>query len=263
MLPFFPGDYNDRLPEIVPRLFDDHTIRAEYMLQQRLQQRAPLTLDGGRAILWSCRCCQKPWYELGRRAWFVRLSETQLARIAQQLGVELPAPSLLPASICPLCAAVHYGGMPGIEEYRKGQGYRLTWEGRKSPRARLCCIIYRSYACPLPELLEEACSAPVDLPTTSVEQVRSVLIWLATLPDPARGDTIPLPANIQLAMSRYSPPQSGFSWSGYAWKARCPAMGDVLIAQAITYPSSLICLAELLVACWRQIAGVMEEVLSC
>jgi hypothetical protein len=113
-------------------------------------------------------------------------------------------------------------------------------------------------------LLEEACSAAVDLLTTPVEQVRSVLTWLTTLPDPAQGETIPLPESIQVAMSRqYSSPQPGFSWSGYAWKVGCPAMGDVLIAQAITYPSSLVCLAELLVACWRQIAGVMEEVLSC
>jgi hypothetical protein len=154
--------------------------------------------------------------------------------------------------------------MPGIEEYRNGQGYQLTWEGRKSPRARLCCIVYRSNACPLPKLLEEACFAAADLLTTPMEQVRSVLTWLTTLPDPARGETIPLPESIQVAMSRRcSSPQPGFSWCGYAWKAECPTMGSILIAQAITYPSSLVCLVELLVACWRQIAGVMEEVLSC
>lgn len=263
MLPFFPGENNDLVFEVVPWLFDDHTMRSDFLVQRRLQQRAPLTLDGGRAILWSCRCCQKPWYELGRSAWFVRLTEEQLIRIALQLGLELQASALLPALICPLCASIHLGGMPRIEEYYNGCGYRLTWEARKSPWARLCCIVYKSNIYSNRDLLAEACASSSDVLTTPVGQMRRMFTWLMELPDPQKGEAMLLPKDIQEAMSRMNPPQSGFSWCGYAWRSECPTMGQVLIAQAITYPSSLMCLAELLVACWRQIAGVMYEVLAC
>ena len=112
-------------------------------LQQRLKQLAPAMLDGGRAILWYCHLCQKPWYEHGRTASFVCLSTSQLAEIAQQLGAELQQVSALPSSICPLCASLHLGGMPRIEEYPDGQGYRFTWEAITSRKTRLFCIVYR------------------------------------------------------------------------------------------------------------------------
>src|SRR5260370_39267056 len=138
-------------------------------------------LDGGRAILWFCRLCQKPWYELGRIASFVCLSDTQIAEIAQQLGADVDVVSSFPAAICPLCAAQHLGGMPRIEEYTNGQGYRLTWQAITSPHARLFCIIYKWNTSSKQDIIREACAAPSDVLTAPMEQVRSVLAWLKTL----------------------------------------------------------------------------------
>src|SRR5216117_3026287 len=116
ILPPFADDCNPRFPAITQLYFDDHQVRKEHHLQQRLKQLAPTTLDGGRAILWFCRLCQKPWYEHGRTASFLCMSTSQLVEIAQHLGAEMCAPSSLPASMCPLCASLHLGGMPRIEE---------------------------------------------------------------------------------------------------------------------------------------------------
>ena len=89
ILPPLAEDYNEGFPTIPHTYFDDHQVKREHALQLRLKQLAPTILDGGRAILWYCHMCQKPWYELGRTASFVCLSKSQLAEIAQQLGVEM------------------------------------------------------------------------------------------------------------------------------------------------------------------------------
>src|SRR5437764_2103783 len=140
ILPPLAEDYNEKFPGIAHPFFDDHYARREHHLQQRLKQHAPATLDGGRAILWLCHLCQKPWYESGRTASYVCLSRSQFAEIAQQLGVEMQALISLPSSMCPLCASIHLGGMPRIEEYPDGQGYRFTWEAITSRKTRLFCI---------------------------------------------------------------------------------------------------------------------------
>ena len=133
-------------------------------------------LDGGRAILWYCHLCQKPWYEHGRTASLVCLSTSQLAEIAQQLGAEDAAGLLITLSRCVLCAqSLHLGGMPRIEEYPDGQGYRFTWEAITSRKTRLFCIVYNWNIGSISDMLREACSAPCDVLTASMEQVRSVL----------------------------------------------------------------------------------------
>ncbi len=254
---------NERFPTITHPYFDDHHTRTEYRLQQRLKQLAPTTLDGGRAILWFCRLCQKPWYELGRTASFVCLSETQVVEIAQQLGAEVRLVSSFPSSICPLCAAIHFGGMPRIEEYPNGQGYRFTWEGMQSPHARFFCLLYASNPHFLQESLIQACSTHGDIPTTPIEHMRSVLRWLKTLPDPGVHEITPLPQSLHNHVNRLEPPKPGFSWCGYSWRASCPPLGHMLVALGMTFPTWSICSSSLLVACWRQIAREMEKVLSC
>jgi len=47
----FSEDNNKLFPKMTHRFFDDHRVRREHALQQRLEQLAPLLLDGGRAIL--------------------------------------------------------------------------------------------------------------------------------------------------------------------------------------------------------------------
>src|SRR6266702_4293784 len=186
ILPPLAEDYNEKFPDIAHPFFDDHQARREHHLQQRLKQHAPATLDGGRAILWFCSLCQKPWYQLGRTASYVCLSTSQLTVIAQQLGAEEQATSSFPSAICPLCASLHLGGMPGIKEYPDGQGYRFTWEAITSRKTRLFCILYRWNIRSITNMLLEVCSAPCDVLTASLEQVRSMLAWLKTLPDPEK-----------------------------------------------------------------------------
>ena len=112
ILPPLTDDCNARFPTMGNPYFDDHQARREHSIQLRLKQHAPVTLDGGRAILWFCRLCQKPWYQLGRTASYVCLSTSQLAEIAEQQGAEMQTLISLPSSMCPLCAALHLGGMP-------------------------------------------------------------------------------------------------------------------------------------------------------
>ena len=263
ILPPFAEDYNENFPTIAHPYFDDHQVRREHALQQRLKQHAPAILDGGRAILWYCHMCQKPWYQLGRTASFVCLGKSQLTEIAQQFGAEVQATSSLPSSICPLCASLHLGGMPRIEEYPDRQGYHFTWDGITSRKTRLFCIVYTWNMGSISELLLEACSAPCDVLTAPMEQVRSVLAWLKTLPDPEKEEVTMLSENTMDAMSQCNTPQPGFSWCGYGWKSSCPLLGQVLVALGMTFPTSSICSQGLLVACWRQIAREMEKVLVC
>jgi len=263
ILPSLGDDCNERFPAITHPSFDDHNARTAYSLQLRLKQHAPATLDGGRAILWYCRFCQKPWYELGRTSSFVCLSKVQLAEVAQTLGADMLVTSSFPLSICPLCAALYLGGMPRIEEYPNGQGYRLTWEGIQSPYARFFCLLYALNTRTMQETLAEACFAPGDIPTTPMEHVRSVLGWLKNLSDPGEHEATLLPQSLHDRVNRLDPPKPGCSWCGYAWQTPCPLLGNVLVALGMTFPSWSICSSSLLVACWRQIAREMERVLAC
>jgi len=263
ILPFLSDDGNERFPSITHLFFDDHRTRADHHLQQRLKQHAPPMLNGGRAILWFCHWCQKPWYELGRMASFVRLSKSQLAQIAQQLGAEVCATSSFPMLICPLCAALQLGGMPRIEEYPNGLGYRFVWERIQSPNARFFYLLYASHNSSLQESLRKACSLPSDIPAASIEHVRSVLGWLKTLPDPREQEATPLPQSLYEHMNQIAPPKSGLSWCGYCWQAQSSPLGKVLVAPGMTFPTWSNCSSSLLVACWRQIAREMERMLAC
>jgi hypothetical protein len=243
--------------------FDDHRVRKEHALQLQLKQFAPPLLDGGRAILWFCHLCQKPWFEMGRRASFVCLSISQLAEIGQQLGAWIGNISTLPASICPLCASLHLGGIPTIEEYLDGQGYRFTWEARTARNTRLFSIVYRWNTSSTSEMVSKVGSAPCDVLTGSMEQMRSMLAWLKTLAEPDQEEAVFLSECTLERMSRYETPPPGFAWSSHGWKARCPLLGQVLVVLGMTFPTSSICSPSLQVACWRQIAHQIERVLIC
>jgi hypothetical protein len=263
ILPPFAEEYNERFPTITQAYFDDHQVRREHALQQRLKQLAPPMLDGGRAILWFCHLFHKPWYELGRTASLVCLSETQLAEIAQHPGAEARQASAFPAAICPTCAALHLGGMPRIEDYPGRKGYRFTWEAISSRKTRLFCIVYNWNTVSISDMLREVYAAPCDVPTASMEQVRSVLAWLKTLAEPGKEEIMMLTESKMDTLSRVVAPLPGFSWCGYGWKSSCPLLGQVLVALGITFPTSSICSPSLLVACWRQIARVIEGVQTC
>ena len=263
IIPPLAEDDNARFPTIPHPYFDDHQVKREHALQLRLKQLAPALLDGRRTILSYCHMFQKLWYEHGHRASLVCLSTSQLYEIAQQPSAEVQATPSFPSAICPLCAALHLGGMPGIEEYPDGQGYRFTWEAITSRKTRLFCIIYRWNERSISNVLLEACAAPCDVPAAPLEQVRSVLAWLKTLPDPEKEEVTMLSESTMDSMSQCNTPQPGFSWCGYGWKSSCPLLGQVLVALGMTFPDSSMCSPSLLVACWRQIARQIEGVLAC
>jgi hypothetical protein len=163
----FTEDNNSRFPTMTQPYFDDHLVRRDHTLQLLLKQLAPALLEGGRAILWFCHLCQKPWYEVGRRASFLCLSASQLTEIAQQLGVKIGTLSSLPRSICPQCASLYLGGIPTIEEYLDSQGYRFSWQTRTRRHTRLFCQIYRWNLRSISEVLLEGDSVPCDVPISS------------------------------------------------------------------------------------------------
>jgi hypothetical protein len=263
IVPPFSENDNDGFPKITHRFFDDQQIKREHALQLYLKQLAPSLLESGRDILRYCHLCQKPWYEMGSRASLLCLSLFQLAEIAQQLGVKVCTPSSLPVQICPLCASLHLGGIPKIEEYLDDQGYRFSWQARTLLHTRLFCHIYRWNLCSISEMLREMRSAPCDVLTTSMDQIRSVLSWLKTLAEPDQEEAVLLRDRSLDIMSRYEAPEPGFAWCGYGWKSQCPLLGDVLVALGMTFPDSSICSPGLLVACWRQIACAIERMLVC
>jgi hypothetical protein len=259
----FSEENNSRFPLMTQPYFDDHLVRREHSLQLHLKQLAPPLLEGGRAILWFCHLCQKPWYEVGRRASFVCLSAFQLTEIAQQLGVKVRNLSSLPRSICPLCASLHLGDIPTIEEYLDAQGYRFSWQARTRRHTRLFCQIFRWNLRSIPEALLEGDSAPCDVPTAPKAQVRNVLTWLKTLAEPGKEQTVVLTENDMKRMNSLHPPSPGFIWCGYGWKDSYPVLGQVLLTLGMTFPDSSICSPGLLVACWRQIAREIERTLVC
>ena len=259
----FTEDNNASYPTITQHYFDDQLVRKEHTLQLRLNQLAPALLEGGRAILWFCHLCQQPWYEVGRRASFICLSASQLTEIAQQLGVKVCTLSSLPRSICPLCASLHLGGIPTIEEYLDEQGYRFSWQARTRRHTRLFCQIYRWNLRSISEVLLEGVSAPCDVPTAPKAQVRNVLAWLKALAEPGKEEAVLLTENDMKSIHLLHPSAPGFAWCGYGWKGSCPVLGQVLLTLGMTFPDSSICSPGLLVACWRQIARAMEKVLVC
>jgi hypothetical protein len=259
----FSQENNGRFPTITPHYFDDHLVKRDHTLQLQLKQLAPTLLEGGSAILWFCHLCQKPWYEVGRRASFVCLSASQLTEIAQHLGVQICTPSLLPRSICPLCASLHLGGIPTIEEYLDGQGYRFSWQARTRRHTRLFCMIYRWNKSSISEMVREGDSAPYDVPTALKAQVRNILAWLKDLAEPGKEEAVLLTQTDMKSMNLLHPPAPGFTWCGYGWKGSCPVLGQVLLTLGMTFPDSTICSPGLLVACWRQIAREIERTLVC
>ncbi|SRR5579883_1495867 len=249
-------------PDSVRPLFDGHEVRTHYLLQQLLRQRAPLAPAGGREVLWFCPFCRKPWYEAGRTLWYVRLSETQLSKIARRLHADLGPVCGLPEAICPLCAAVYLGGKPGIEEYHNRRGYLLSWDASQPAQDRFFCLVYTWHSGPSGGPLLEAFSSTCDLSVTPFSQMRILLSWLAALTAPADEEVLLMPLNTMHHPGRWNPTGPGENRYGYGWKTRSPLLGEALLLLGGTFSSSLAaCPLPMLIEIWRQIARIMELVL--
>src|SRR5260370_2169279 len=103
--------------------FDDHEARLRHLLRQD----AMPTSDGGRHLLAVCPICKHPWYKAGRHE-YPRLTPVQLAFLGAALQVDIQALYLLPRAICPICSALHLGGMFSPEAYSHHTRYRFLLE---------------------------------------------------------------------------------------------------------------------------------------
>ena len=237
--------------------FDDHTVRTEHHLQKRLRQRAPMTVNGGREILWRCSCCRKPCYQAGYSSYFVSLSTEQRFTIAQRVGADASIVSWLPTSIC---AAIHPGRMPRIKEYRIRRGYQFTWTGRKSPYPHLFCIIEKN-TCSIQSVPVASFATPGDVVLSPLKQVRRILHWLMILAEPEGDEAMLVSESTCDLLNRRDRLEPGLAWCGYCWKTQCPTLGNALVALEMTFPSFAAYSLRFLVACWRQVARKRERVL--
>lgn len=238
--------------------FNDHQTRHQRRLQELFKQQMPSTLDGGREVLWWCPCCRHAWYERGYYNVLLRLSPAQVDKLMRELSVESEPICCLPRVICPNCTTRYLGGVPRIEEFHNGRGYRLTWKRAKSS----ALFLYTVYAGSLSsERVQVALSSATDLPLTSPVYIQALLDWLMVLPDPAWDQIIPLNDDLCSWLDRRYQPPAQFVWSGYAWSSPASPLGTVLLIMATTFSNDACCPPEFLVACWRQIAQGMRYIL--
>jgi len=113
----------------------------------------------------------------------------------QNVGADASVLSLLPTSICLLYAAIHLNGMLRIEEYRNGQGYRLSWSGTNSPLLRLFCIIDKNL-CSIENVPGAFFDTVGDVMLSPLQQVRNILHWLINLAKPDGEEAMPLSGSI-------------------------------------------------------------------
>ncbi len=99
---------------------ESHNQRVQDLMRQAL---APAS-DGGVVALWRCNVCGLPWLADGPHA-YLRLDGEELAQAVKRTHADLAA---LPYATCRLCGLQGVGEI-NIDEYGKGQGYGLSWEG--------------------------------------------------------------------------------------------------------------------------------------
>lgn len=241
--------------------FDDHQIKRQYCLQQRFRQKMPLALSGGREALWWCPQCRSAWYERGHcpRSALLHLSPAYVSTVARALFIESRnLLNCLPRVMCPDCATHCLGGVPQIEEFPTGYGYRLTWERARSPVLFLCTV----YTGPLlPDTVHVALSSASDLPLASSARVQALLDWLIVYSDPAWDHIIPLDDEQCAWLDRRYQPPAQFTWSGYVWNPLASPLGTALVIMAMTFSREAHCSPAFLVACWRHIAQGMRSIL--
>lgn len=254
------GTSHPSFEEVSTPGFDDYQTRRHYRLQRVFRQHMPLALDGGREVLWWCPRCKKAWYERGRHDALLHLSSAQVGALARSLHLESELTSCLPRVICPECAALCLGGVPRLEEYQQGSGYRLSWVRARAPVLFLCTVSSGSLL-EGPDPLHVALSSASDLPLAPPTSLYALLDWLICLPNPEWHHMTPLtPAHCEILTHQHQPPPH-LAWCGYAWNSPTSPLGRVLVVIGVTFSLSVVCPPEILLACWRQIAHMMRPIL--
>lgn len=93
-------------------------------VHQIIRQAAPPSTHGGVVALWRCNLCGRPWLADGPHA-YLRLTADELAQAVERTHADLAA---LPYATCALCTAQSIGEI-ALDEYGRGMGYGLSWEG--------------------------------------------------------------------------------------------------------------------------------------
>jgi hypothetical protein len=203
-------------------------------VRQVLGGQLPPSGDPGLRALFRCPTCGHPWLAEpsaphGSR---LMLGGDELAALARELGADL---ATLPSATCRSCAALHASGEVTIDEYGRGAGYAISWEGVEPAGAHVLasCQSVRWLHSPQGQ---DARAGGV----TEFARARRLLRWLETLPMPR--SYMALDAAGSEAMAIANPPGHGapgtehWVWRGGMWQAPCPVWeGEavVMLAQAM------------------------------
>ena len=215
-------------------------------------QTAPASAHGGVRLLYRCPMCGRAWLMDGAQE-RLRLDESELGQLAQELGADLGA---LAYATCRLCGGVHGIGEINLDEYGRGLGYGLSWEGSEPTRAHLLGVAIRL------DHLRRSPGASAGV-VTDFSTCRAWLAWLARLDAPAMYH--PIDAADSAAMATTNRPGFGapgtddWQWRGAIWQASVPALGGrryISLAQAM--PAGETFSQAAMFAIWRAIARLVQ-----
>ena len=232
----------------------------EVRWSHQLHQDAMSALEAGKHLLLVCPVCKQPWYKAGRRD-YPRLTPEQLVFLGALLQVDTQALYLLPRALCPICSALHLGGMFSVETYPHDGGYRFLWESASPRRIQLLAMVYAMEELTLDALVQmkpEQFAEPLG-------DMHSVLTWLETCSFPETIQTLSDAHSQHLARS--FPPGDTVDgglhrWRGYAWETNCPLLGGhALVSLAVTTRSDALPPFASLRLSWRVLARAMRVVL--
>lgn len=216
-------------------------------------QIAPASPHGGLKLLLRCDRCGKVWLQDGA-IHRPRLEQEELAALLAELSADL---ATLPYATCDICASTHGGSME-IDEYMRGWGYGVSWEGAEPTGAHLLCTAVNVQQA---QYWRGPMRAGVVL---RFDRCRGFLAWLAMLKEPRTYNAIS--AHQGRAMAAMNPPghkapgTDGWLWRGGDWQAECPALGGAVafsLFQALppNEPFSM----GLLVSTWRALAARIQR----
>lgn len=236
--------------------FDHPEVRWPHLLQQ---DTVPI-MEAGRHLLLVCPVCKHPWYKADRHE-YPRLTPEQLAFLGTALQVDIQALYLLPRAICPICSALHLGGMFSVEGYPHDGGYRFRWESVSPRRIQLLAIICRGQGL-VPDVLVRLAALPF---AELTGETRAVLTWLEACPSP---ETMHVLTHEQRQHLAHCYPAGNTAdgrtcqWRGYAWETTCsPLGGEALVLLAVALPTSTLPPFSSLRQGWGVLARAMRTVL--
>lgn len=228
-------------------------------VREALRQRAPVSSGGeGVKLLYRCDSCSRVWLQDGAAPPRLDLSNSEIARLALELGAHV---SELPLATCRICAAQGLGVIE-IDQYQTGArlgGFGFSIEGVKPVGMHFLCAVLSM------EWVETLREAPHARPVTQHKALRALVDWLAAMDMPAMYHSITRAEGEGMATT--NPPGHGapgthnWLWRGADWAARCPALGGgyarVTLAQAMPpdEPYSF----RLTYSAWRALCKQIQE----